>query len=63
MPKKLGRPKKKAADRKTIHLRIPVTAGQKELIDKSLAGSEFAQWARDVLLREAQRRMRGDVGM
>ena len=53
MPKKPGRPKKKAADRKTVDLRIPVTMRQKELIYAALAGEEFARWARDVLLRAA----------
>lgn len=53
MPKRLGRPKKKAADRKTVDLRIPVTARQKEMIYSALAGEEFARWAREVLLRAA----------
>jgi hypothetical protein len=53
MSKKLGRPKKKAIDRKTVDLRIPVTTRQKELIYAALAGEEFARWARDVLLRAA----------
>jgi hypothetical protein len=50
---KPGRPKKKAADRKTVDLWIPVTARQKELIYAALAGDEFARWAREVLLRSA----------
>jgi len=54
MPKKPGRPKKKAADRKTVDLRIPVTPREKELIYAALAGDEFARWARDVLLRSAR---------
>jgi hypothetical protein len=38
-----------------VDLRIPVTAYQKKLIYSALEGGEFAQWARDVLLREAER--------
>ena len=45
--------RKKLADRKTVDLRIPVTAGQKELIYAALAGDEFARWAREVLLQAA----------
>jgi hypothetical protein len=58
MPKKPGRPRKKLADRKTVDLRIPVTAGQKELIYAALAGDEFARWAREVLMRAAAERQR-----
>ena len=54
MPKKPGRPRKKVADRKTVDLRIPVTARQKELIYSALAGDEFARWAREVLIRAAE---------
>ncbi len=61
MPKKPGRPKKKAADRKTGDLRIPVTMRQKELIYAALAGEEFARWARDVLIQAAEG-LRGGAG-
>jgi hypothetical protein len=42
--------------RKTVDLRIPVTAGPMELIYAALAGDEFARWARDVLMRAAVER-------
>ncbi len=48
--------RKKPSDRKTVDLRIPVTARQKAAIYAALEGSEFAAWARDVLLREANAR-------
>ncbi|HEY3966533.1 MAG TPA: hypothetical protein VGM05_18365 [Planctomycetaceae bacterium] len=44
--------------RKTVDLRIPVTAGQKELIYAALAGDEFARWPREVLMRAAAERQR-----
>lgn len=62
-PKKRGRPRKKAADRKTVDLRIPVTARQKEMIYAALAGREFAQWAREVLVREAAKMESAGVGI
>lgn len=53
---RMARPLKNPADRKTIHLRIPITAAQKKIVDDALAvdGREFAGWARDHLLGAAQ---------
>jgi hypothetical protein len=53
MPRKRGRPRKKLTDRKTVDQRIPVTPAQKAMIYSALAGEEFANWARGVLIREA----------
>lgn len=53
MKKARGRPKKKAADVKSVDLRIPVTSQQKAAIYGALRGKEFAAWARDVLLAAA----------
>jgi uncharacterized protein (DUF1778 family) len=51
-----GRPMKKQSDRKDKDLRIPVTAEQKDFINRAAtkAGGDFAAWARDILLREAR---------
>lgn len=53
----ITRPRKKRSDRKTADLRIPVTARQKAAIYAALDGCEFAAWAREVLLREANARI------
>ena len=63
MARKRGRPRKKVADRKTVDLRIPVTARQKEMIYAALGGEEFARWAREVLLREAEGVRNSESGM
>jgi hypothetical protein len=51
-----GRPPKDPALRMTADLRIPVTAAQKQIIADAMTlnGSEFAAWAREVLLTNAQ---------
>jgi uncharacterized protein (DUF1778 family) len=50
------RPHKKPSDRKTIHLRVPITADQKQTVDEAMAidGREFAGWARSLILEHAQ---------
>ena len=55
-----GRPPKKAADRKTDEIKIPLTSAEKELI-QAAAQSDDAKpvtWAREVLLRTARRRVK-----
>jgi hypothetical protein len=52
----MPRPKKDPAQRKTVHLRVPVTSDQKGTIDAAMAAEsrEFAGWARDLLLEAAR---------
>jgi hypothetical protein len=54
-----GRPPKKKSERKDKDLRIPVTAAQRDLANGAAAkiGLDFAEWARGILLREAQQIM------
>jgi hypothetical protein len=56
----MARPEKDEADKKSVDLRIPVTAEQKEQIMQAvgLDGLDMAAWARPILLREAQKRLR-----
>lgn len=55
----MARPKKNPELVKSEHLRIPVTAEQKQLIVDAAqrGGSEMAPWARDVLVRVAEEQM------
>jgi hypothetical protein len=52
----MARPPKKPADRKAYHLRIPLAANQRALIEEAakLAGEDKAAWARAVLLQAAR---------
>ena len=52
-----GRPAKSPSERKTLDLRIPVTAEQKQLIADATREEPdgMAAWARSVLLREARK--------
>jgi uncharacterized protein (DUF1778 family) len=60
----MARPPKDTADRKNVDLRIPVTAEQKRLVSQAatLEGLDMAAWARQILVREAQRRLRREAG-
>jgi hypothetical protein len=60
MKTKRGRPPKDAADRKDADLRIPVTAEQKARIMEAvgLEGADMAAWARPILLKAAEDRIR-----
>jgi hypothetical protein len=55
----MPRPRKKAADRKDYHLRVPLTAAQLAVIEEAvrLDGEGKAGWARSVLLAEAKKRI------
>jgi hypothetical protein len=55
----MARPLKKPAERKTYHLRVPLAAEQRALIEEAsqLAGEDKAAWARAVLLQAARRRV------
>jgi len=56
----MARPLKDPKLRMSIDLRIPVTAGQKQVLQQ--AGADYppglAAWARQVLLQPAQKRLR-----
>lgn len=54
----MARPAKEPHLRMNIDLRIPVTAEQKQTIMDAIADEPegFAAWARDVLLRAAEKR-------
>jgi uncharacterized protein (DUF1778 family) len=53
----MPRPPKKPEERKSHHLRVPVTAEQRALVEEAcrLEGRDFAAWAREVLLAAARR--------
>jgi hypothetical protein len=55
----MARPPKKPADRKAYHLRVPLAADQRALIEEvaKLAGEDKAAWARSVLLHAARKRV------
>jgi len=57
-----GRPRKYGNARMNIHLRIPVTDEQKELIDRATADEPdgMAAWARALLLAAARRKLAKD---
>jgi hypothetical protein len=56
----MARPTKNSTDKKSVDLRIPVTIDQKELVVSAakLDGLEMAAWARPILVREAQKRLK-----
>jgi hypothetical protein len=55
----MGRPPKDKNKLMNVPLRLMVTADQKKLIDDAvqLESGEFAEWARTILLRAAQKRV------
>lgn len=55
----MARPRKKPADRKAYHLRVPLAAEQRALIEEAAerAGEDKATWARAILLRAARKRV------
>ena len=55
----MARPPKKPAERKAYHLRVPLAAAQRALIEEAaqLAGADKAAWARAVLLHAARKRV------
>ena len=58
---KRGRPHKNETDRKSLDLRIPVTAEQKDTISQAAkaSGDDMAAWARPILLDAAKRLLTG----
>jgi hypothetical protein len=55
----MARPPKKPADRKAYHLRVPLAANQRTLIEEAarLADADKAAWARAILLEAARKRL------
>jgi hypothetical protein len=55
----MARPPKKPEDRKAYHLRVPLAAQQRALIEEAarLAAADKAAWARTVLLEAARRQV------
>jgi hypothetical protein len=55
----MARPPKKPADRKAYHLRVPLAATQRTLIEEAarLADADKAAWARAILLEAARKRL------
>jgi hypothetical protein len=55
-----GRPPKAAIDRRTDSMKIPMTAAEKRLVESAAESGDAkpVTWARDVLLKAAQRRKR-----
>ena len=53
----MARPFKDPATKMTVDLRIPVTVSQKTTVADAMAvnGQEFAGWARELILTEAQK--------
>ena len=60
----MARARKTPAERKDYHLRIPLSAEQRALIEKAvtLEGTEKAGWARALLLTAARRRIAKSEG-
>jgi hypothetical protein len=58
----MARLRKKPEDRKDYHLRVPLTPGQRALIEDvaKLHGEEKASWARAVLVSAARRTLAKD---
>lgn len=54
MEKPFGRPPKDPEDRKSAELRIRLTAGERDSLDRA-ANGKTSTWAREVLLRAAKR--------
>jgi hypothetical protein len=63
-PRPRGRPAKDPSDRKTVDLRIPVTADQKQLIVEATRDEPdgLAAWARALLLAAARRKLGASGG-
>jgi len=55
----MAQARKRPGERKDYHLRVPLSAAQRALIDKAVAleGLEKAGWARALLLAAAKRRI------
>jgi hypothetical protein len=55
----MARPKKDPAERKSYHLRVPLTDAQHKLIEEAvrLEDQDKAAWARRVLLEAAHKRV------
>lgn len=55
----MARPPKKPEERKAYHLRVPLAAKQRALIEEAarLADEDKAAWARTVLLEAARQRL------
>lgn len=55
-----GRPPKPAAERRTASMKIPLTAAEKRMLESAARSDEAkpVTWARDLLLKAAQRRTR-----
>ena len=53
----MARPAKDPSERKTADLRVPLTPAQKQTVTDAMAidGREYAGWARELILAEAQR--------
>jgi hypothetical protein len=53
-------PRKNPEDRKSYHLRVPLTAAQRQLIEEAsgLEEQDLAAWSRTILLEAAKRRIR-----
>jgi hypothetical protein len=56
----MPRPRKNPEDRKSYHLRVPLTDAQRLLIEEAsrLEEQDLAAWSRTVLLDAAKRRVR-----
>jgi hypothetical protein len=55
---RMGRPPKAPEDRRTESMKLPLSADEKEAIERAAKGDDAkpVTWARDVLLRAAKRR-------
>jgi hypothetical protein len=55
----MARPPKKPEERKAYHLRVPLAAGQRALIEEAaqLANEDKAAWARAILLDAARKQI------
>jgi hypothetical protein len=60
----MARSRKHPEERKDYHLRIPLSAEQRALIEKAvtLAGTEKAGWARAILLTAAKKSIAKSAG-
>jgi uncharacterized protein (DUF1778 family) len=56
----MPRPKKNPEDRKSYHLRVPLTDAQRELVEQAckIEDQDLAGWARSLLLDAAKRSIR-----
>jgi hypothetical protein len=60
----MAQARKRPGERKDYHLRVPLSAAQRALIDQAVAleGLEKAGWARALLLAAAKRRIAKRAG-